>query len=148
MQIDLTINDSTFSYPLKHLSYLGTDSIYGSRRAPCIQLRFSESTSMRSALSTTVKPSPEESTPRFCQVRFYRGRSGRPYAEWRRSVLDALSCIEHEAGVSSTLLVKGLEFDHVVITPDACTNRHHWYVALTRATRSVKVISQTHRFEF
>lgn len=112
------------------------------------------------------------------------------------SVLDALSCIEHEAGVTvvrpdlmycvkaalrlcaektemelddaslhvanarrekgrllrnrsvgSTLLVKGLEFDHVVITPDACTSRHHWYVALTRATRSVKVISQTRKFE-
>ncbi|RQM47089.1 RNA helicase [Paraburkholderia bannensis] len=43
--------------------------------------------------------------------------------------------------VGSTLLFKGLEFDHVVVTPDACENRHHWYVALTRATRSVRVLA-------
>ncbi|MCP3722586.1 UvrD-helicase domain-containing protein [Paraburkholderia sp. CNPSo 3272] len=43
--------------------------------------------------------------------------------------------------VGSTLLVKGLEFDHAVITPHACTTRFDWYVALTRATRSVRVLS-------
>ncbi|MFL9882881.1 UvrD-helicase domain-containing protein [Paraburkholderia agricolaris] len=43
--------------------------------------------------------------------------------------------------VGSTLLVKGLEFDHVVITPEACTSRYHWYVALTRAAKSVKILS-------
>ncbi|GJH12664.1 UvrD-helicase domain-containing protein [Caballeronia novacaledonica] len=48
--------------------------------------------------------------------------------------------------VGSTLLVKGLEFDHVVITPDACTSRQNWYVALTRASRSVKVLSPKARF--
>ncbi|MEX3943342.1 UvrD-helicase domain-containing protein [Paraburkholderia sp. BR10937] len=49
--------------------------------------------------------------------------------------------------VGSTLLMKGLEFDHVVITPDACQNRHHWYVALTRGTRSVRVLSPTVNFQ-
>nr|WP_250452521.1 UvrD-helicase domain-containing protein [Caballeronia sp. ATUFL_M2_KS44] len=48
--------------------------------------------------------------------------------------------------VGSTLLVKGLEFDHVVVTPEACTSRQHWYVALTRATRSIKVLSPNSRF--
>ncbi|WP_322041374.1 UvrD-helicase domain-containing protein [Burkholderia diffusa] len=48
--------------------------------------------------------------------------------------------------VGSTLLLKGLEFDHVVITPDACENRHHWYVALTRGTRSVRVLSPSVSF--
>lgn len=43
--------------------------------------------------------------------------------------------------VGSTLLMKGLEFDHVAITPDACENRNHWYVALTRGTKSVRVLS-------
>lgn len=43
--------------------------------------------------------------------------------------------------VGSTLLLKGLEFDHVVVTPDACENRHHWYVALTRGTRSARVLA-------
>ncbi|RDJ98523.1 UvrD-helicase domain-containing protein [Paraburkholderia lacunae] len=48
--------------------------------------------------------------------------------------------------VGSTLLVKGLEFDHVVITPDACENRHHWYVALTRGTKSVRVLAPSVSF--
>jgi hypothetical protein len=48
--------------------------------------------------------------------------------------------------VGSTLLVKGLEFDHIVITPDACTSRQHWYVALTRPTKSVKVLSPSCQF--
>jgi DNA helicase-2/ATP-dependent DNA helicase PcrA len=48
--------------------------------------------------------------------------------------------------VGSTLLLKGLEFDHVVITPDACENRHHWYVALTRGTRSVRVLAPSVSF--
>ena len=48
--------------------------------------------------------------------------------------------------VGSTLLVKGLEFDHVVITPEACTTRHHWYVALTRAAKSVKILSAKSMF--
>lgn len=48
--------------------------------------------------------------------------------------------------VGSTLLLKGLEFDHVVITPDACENRQHWYVALTRGTRSVRVLAPSVSF--
>jgi len=48
--------------------------------------------------------------------------------------------------VGSTLLMKGLEFDHVVVTPDACENRHHWYVALTRGTRSVRVLAPSVSF--
>lgn len=42
--------------------------------------------------------------------------------------------------VGSTLLLKGLEFDHVITTPDACESRQHWYVALTRGTKSVRVL--------
>lgn len=49
--------------------------------------------------------------------------------------------------VGSTLLFKGLEFDHVITTPDSCENRHHWYVALTRGTRSVRVLSPAISFE-
>lgn len=48
--------------------------------------------------------------------------------------------------VGSTLLMKGLEFDHVVVTPDACENRHHWYVALTRGTQSVRVLAPSVSF--
>jgi len=49
--------------------------------------------------------------------------------------------IVRNRSVGSTLLVKGLEFDHVVITPDACRTKLEWYVALTRATRFVRVLS-------
>ena len=48
--------------------------------------------------------------------------------------------------VGSTLLVKGLEFDHVVITPAACSTRYEWYVALTRGTRTVHVLSPLQKF--
>ncbi|WP_420715609.1 UvrD-helicase domain-containing protein [Cupriavidus sp. D39] len=49
--------------------------------------------------------------------------------------------------VGSTLLVKGLEFDHVVITPEACKTKFDWYVALTRATRSIRVLSPHQSFD-
>src|SRR5258707_5031924 len=49
--------------------------------------------------------------------------------------------IVRNRSVGSTLLVKGLEFDHVAITPDACCTKLEWYVALTRATRSVRVFA-------
>lgn len=54
--------------------------------------------------------------------------------------------IVRNRSVGSTLLVKGLEFDHVVITPDACRTKLEWYVALTRATRSVRVLSPHQSF--
>ena len=43
--------------------------------------------------------------------------------------------------VGSTLLVKGLEFEHAVIVHSPNMNHKDWYVALTRATQSVKVLS-------
>ncbi|WP_396027269.1 UvrD-helicase domain-containing protein [Achromobacter insolitus] len=50
--------------------------------------------------------------------------------------------------VGSTLLLKGLEFDHAVITPGACSTACDWYVALTRATRSVRVLSPSPILDF
>jgi DNA helicase-2/ATP-dependent DNA helicase PcrA len=43
--------------------------------------------------------------------------------------------------IGSTLLVKGLEFDHAVIIHTDNMSRKHWYVALTRATTGVTIIS-------
>lgn len=48
--------------------------------------------------------------------------------------------------IGSTLLVKGLEFDHAVIVHAANMTRKDWYVALTRATKSVRVVSLALRF--
>jgi hypothetical protein len=43
--------------------------------------------------------------------------------------------------IGSTLLVKGLEFDHGVIVHASNMTRRDWYVALTRATTSLTVLS-------
>jgi DNA helicase-2/ATP-dependent DNA helicase PcrA len=49
--------------------------------------------------------------------------------------------------VGSTLLVKGLEFEHSIIVHSPSMNRKDWYVALTRATQSVTVLSPQRRFK-
>ena len=43
--------------------------------------------------------------------------------------------------VGSTLLVKGLEFDHAVIAETSQFDRKDWYVALTRAAARVHIVS-------
>jgi len=45
--------------------------------------------------------------------------------------------------IGSTLLVKGLEFDHVIIVDVETFSRNDLYVALTRGSRSVTVISDS-----
>jgi DNA helicase-2/ATP-dependent DNA helicase PcrA len=45
--------------------------------------------------------------------------------------------------IGSTLLVKGLEFDHAIIVDVDSFKRNDLYVALTRASRSVTVISES-----
>ena len=48
--------------------------------------------------------------------------------------------------IGSTLLVKGLEFEHAIVVHAPCMNLKDWYVALTRATHSLKVLSPQKRF--
>jgi DNA helicase-2/ATP-dependent DNA helicase PcrA len=48
--------------------------------------------------------------------------------------------------VGSTLLVKGLEFSNAVIVHSPNMNRKDWYVALTRATNTVIILSPRIRF--
>jgi DNA helicase-2/ATP-dependent DNA helicase PcrA len=43
--------------------------------------------------------------------------------------------------VSRTLLVKGLEFDHAIVLNADAHNRSNLYVALTRGSRSLTVLS-------
>lgn len=47
--------------------------------------------------------------------------------------------------VGSTLLLKGLEFEHVIIVEYDGMTKEDWYVALTRATKSVTVLSASPR---
>ena len=43
--------------------------------------------------------------------------------------------------IGSTLLVKGLEFDHAVVVQSANMAAKDWYVALTRTTRTIRIVS-------
>ncbi len=68
-------------------------------------------------------------------------------AAWQIGMLKRLrGRVVRNRSVGSTLLVKGLEFDHVVITPEGCRSRFDWYVALTRATKSIRVLSPSVQF--
>lgn|SRR5882724_2295183 len=48
--------------------------------------------------------------------------------------------------VGSALLVKGLEFANVVVVHSPNMSRKDWYVALTRATHTLKVLAPQKRF--
>lgn len=50
--------------------------------------------------------------------------------------------------VGSTLLLKGLEFEHVIIVEYDGMTKEDWYVALTRATNSVTVLSGRPKITF
>ena len=73
------------------------------------------------------------------------------------SIVDALWHVQNRVrhlgrfitrrSVGSTLLVKGLEFEHSVIIHSASMNRKDWYVALTRATKSLTVLSPQKQFQ-
>lgn len=52
-----------------------------------------------------------------------------------------------QRSIGSTLLVKGLEFDHAVIIHSSNMTLKDWYVALTRATTGVTVISPAQKFD-
>ena len=45
--------------------------------------------------------------------------------------------------IGTTLLVKGLEFDHAIVLDAASLTRKELYVALTRGARSVTIISSS-----
>lgn len=93
-----------------------------------------------------------------------RARRFELFAEMQRALDEALSIapqgsVEEAAGVvrdrtrrmgrrlpryvvSRTLLVKGLEFDHALILDASVLDRRNLYVALTRASRSLTVLSR------
>lgn len=48
--------------------------------------------------------------------------------------------------IGSTLLVKGLEFERAIIIAEDAMTRKDWYVALTRATTSIRIVSPAEKF--
>jgi DNA helicase-2/ATP-dependent DNA helicase PcrA len=51
--------------------------------------------------------------------------------------------VGHRKLIGTTLLVKGLEFDHAIVLDAACLSKTELYVALTRGARSITIISTT-----
>ena len=47
--------------------------------------------------------------------------------------------------IARTILIKGLEFDHAIIMDAHLFDRKNLYVALTRASKTVTIISETNR---
>ena len=62
-------------------------------------------------------------------------------------VWEVQNCIRHigrkfgRSSVGSILLVKGLEFDHSVIVHQPTMSNKDWYVALTRATKTIRILA-------
>jgi len=86
---------------------------------------------MRSALKMTVDGECTDLTDAVWQVQNRIRHAGRKIAH---------------RSVGSTLLVKGLQFANAVVIHSESMNRNDWYVALTRATHTLTVLSPHRRF--
>jgi DNA helicase-2/ATP-dependent DNA helicase PcrA len=74
------------------------------------------------------------------------------------AILDSLACVRERDRITgrtnyghvvgTTLLLKGLEFDHVIVVRAHELTKKNLYVALTRGTKSATVISNTNRLRF
>jgi DNA helicase-2/ATP-dependent DNA helicase PcrA len=77
--------------------------------------------------------------------------SGRPNVPLEELVWDVQNNIRHigrrfaRSSVASILLAKGLEFDHSVVVHQAGMTNKDWYVALTRATKTISVVAPQNR---
>ena len=94
----------------------------------------------------------------FRRELFYAMRSG--LKSWltgqHDTLLDSVLAVQNRVrhagrriahrSVGSTLLVKGLEFEHAIVVHSPNMSRKDWYVALTRATHSMKILSPNRKF--
>lgn len=86
---------------------------------------------MQSALQTTTKTQPPSLHASIWEVQNRSRHAGR-----RLGI----------RSIGSTLLVKGLEFDRAIVTSTDAMSGKDLYVALTRATKTIRIISQSVRF--
>ena len=88
----------------------------------------------------------------FSMCSALRIKSARQHDELTDVISEVQNRIRHSGrsigkrSIGSTLLVKGLEFDHAVIIHANNMSRKDWYVALTRATTSVTILSPSECF--
>jgi DNA helicase-2/ATP-dependent DNA helicase PcrA len=88
----------------------------------------------------------------FSMCSALRIKSTRPYKSLTDTIWEVQNRIRHagrkigKRSIGSTLLIKGLEFDHTVIIHADSMSRKDWYVALTRATTSITILSPSECF--
>lgn len=63
--------------------------------------------------------------------------------EWQAEFRHHGRPLRHRRQVGTTLLVKGLEFDHAIVLDAASLPRKQLYVALTRGAKSLTIVSRT-----
>jgi DNA helicase-2/ATP-dependent DNA helicase PcrA len=99
------------------------------------------------AIDTRTKTSlyrPEMFSAMQAAMRLNADDPNEPLAD---RVWEVQNCIRHigrkfgRSSVGSILLVKGLEFDHSVIVHQPTMSNKDWYVALTRATKSIRILA-------
>ncbi len=64
-------------------------------------------------------------------------------ALYQRDMRQSGRPISHRKLIGTTLLVKGLEYDHAVVLNADALNAKHLYVAMTRGSKSLTIISST-----
>lgn len=88
----------------------------------------------------------------FCMRSALRIKGNRQGSSLAEAIWEVQNRIRHagrklgKLNVGSALLVKGLEFDYAVVVHSPGMTRKEWYVALTRATKGVRVISPREKF--
>ena len=88
----------------------------------------------------------------FAMCSALRIKSARQYDSLAEAIWQVQNRTRHtdriigKRSIGSTLLVKGLEFDHVVIVHSNNMSRKDWYVALTRATTSLTILAPSEVF--
>ncbi|MBB3302971.1 DNA helicase-2/ATP-dependent DNA helicase PcrA [Rhizobium sp. BK077] len=81
-----------------------------------------------------------------------QNKAARQLATLSDSVWEVQNRVRHagrrlgDRSIGSTLLVKGLEFDRAIIVSSETMTNRDWYVALTRATKTMRIISISEKF--
>jgi DNA helicase-2/ATP-dependent DNA helicase PcrA len=100
-----------------------------------------------SAIDTRTKTNlyrPEMFFAMQAAMRLNADDPNKPLADRVWEVQNSIRHIGRKFGrssVGSILLVKGLEFDHSVIVHQPTMSNKDWYVALTRATKSIRILA-------
>jgi hypothetical protein len=89
--------------------------------------------------------------PIQCLIDTFEMMIGKPEMSMQEALRSSVEVIRHRGRytpkrtIGSTLLLKGLEFDHVIIYEADSLSRNDLYVAISRATKSLTIFSKQQR---